>query len=620
MKLVIKIMLLVMNLHLFTYGNNSNFLYPTYLNLGESGEYYKDILYDYKEIPSSVYKRGYLKRFLSSPIAKELRADLGNFRDEMINKFYEESNKENADYITLSKEITERYVDWIRKYMMTVIPKDIKQDDFAVIAFGSIARQEIAGPYTDLEAAILLPDFSLKSMRIGRRIAERMSYRFNQTGENPKFPMHKKGFRPDEEANFPFNLAMHAKDKSIPEVYCLAFKSFGPKKLANHNGFDIAELEKEYAQNLYPFEGSLAFITTPANMAQYYTLSRYEIPFPLQLNKDSKISEWYLFANQFTQNIMLKPQYIYQQLKNGSCVKDIGSDQDIEEVAQNISDKMLTKELEVMSGFDSIGRNTFHLFGNKKLYDDYQEQTKKILDNEDNLRENAMVKILHGLILKFRKDRNGGQMFLLGNMPDPTDVKRVLYRFEEQVWSTIARLYDLPYQNIRDILNELVNIGLITENFANNRIELLNNAIGIRWRETIMVGEQLSVKQNYLSKKTYIKAINDIEKKIRTINVAISKNKKNTKFLEEKFKLTKQYNILKVLNPEAKNPAFPKKDLYLWINKYSKMSQDLFRRLIYFIGGIDNLEQKKYQIVNQDAFLDHITPPKIDINILKNIN
>src|SRR5687767_14926413 len=86
------------------------------LNLTTISDNYQDVLSDWSEIPSRIYKRNQVKEFLSSTNAKELRKDLGTFRDEMIEKFLKEAKSSNPDYFSLSKEITQKYLSWIRKY------------------------------------------------------------------------------------------------------------------------------------------------------------------------------------------------------------------------------------------------------------------------------------------------------------------------------------------------------------------------------------------------------------------------------------------------------------------------------------------------------------------------
>lgn len=592
------------------------------LVLDSDTDFFKDVLEDYKETPSDIFTKGQIKKYLSSPIAIKMRRDLGLFRDEMIEKYNQERRKLEPDYITLSQEMTKNYVNWIRKYMKTVVPKDISEEDFSIVAFGSMGRQEVAGPYTDLEAAILIKDQSSASIRVARRIAERMSYRFNQTGENPKLPLHIKGFRPDEEANFPFNFAMHAKGLTQGEAYCLAYKSLGPEKPEAKPGETTVSKEilqawkdeKEEAEKFYPFEGTWAFITSPNRLANYFNAARYEFPYPIKIDDKAKDESWFLFSKQFLTNHMLKPTYIASKLSESSCADDIGSEDKIIKVAEKISDRMSERELAVIGGFDSIGRNTFHLYGNKVLFDRFQAAANKVLDS-DNLREKAMIRILHGLILKFRKDINGGQMFLHGKLSDPTDVKRILYRFEEQVWSTIARLYDLPSQNIRDILHDLAQSGFLSEEFAKSRISLLNNAMGIRWKESILAGGQLGPRQNFLSKETFDEAVKTLEQKLDKLK-SKSPSTRHSNQIEE---LRKKLETLRTLDPSAADAAFPEQDIAAWRLQYSKMSQDLYKRVVHFVGGLNNIQNKRYEIANPDAFRDDALIPDVDISRLMKI-
>lgn len=658
----------------------SEFIAPR-LNLSSPVNFFKDALEDWKEIPSNIYSPGELKDFLSTTSATNIRYELGTFRDEMIEKFKEESQKDSPDYITLSQEITKKYIEWIRRYLKYTMPMGINENDFAIIAFGSMAREEVAGPYTDLEAAILIKNQDPISLATARALADNISSWFNQVGEHPKLPMQKKGFRPDEAANFPFNFALHAKGLTDAAAYCLAYKSLSPEKPASGlvtmneeqykvwlEGKDGKEWigKKEYLESYYPFEGTWAFINTPQNMAAYLRTANYEFPWPVVLSESAKEEDWYRFGEKFMKNPMLDIDNIYRELSNSSCAREIGDSKAIADAAGKIRDIMAKNELNVLSGFDSISRNTFHLFGNKALFDEYQEEASKVLDGTDNLREKAMVRILHGLILKFRKAQNGGDMFLNGNFGDVTDVKRILYRFEEQVWTTIGRIANLGVQNIRDVLNEFADGGFISRDFANGRIELLNNALGLRWKETILAGEQTSSLQDFVSKTAHQKEIDSKEASIVALEEQIDtllksqsyRNAKNSidqlkailknetdaakkpgiradlqlkkaqfslveaQYLQLNNKLIstqKKVAILKALDPDAPDPYFTKENIEKWRTVYSKMSQDLFKRLVHFVGGLDNIENKEYKIANPDAFKEDAVIPDIDIPRLMKI-
>jgi hypothetical protein len=645
------------------------------LHLDSPVTFFKDAVADWVPIPSMIYSPDELKDFLSTTTATNIRYELGTFRDEMIAKFWEENSKAEPDYITLSQEITKKYVEWIRRYLKNTMPMGISENDFAIVAFGSMARDEVAGPYTDLEAAVLIKNQDPVSLATARSLAQNISFWFNQVGEHPKLPMQKKGFRPDEAANFPFNLALHARGLTDASAYCLAFKSLPPPKPASGLVKMTSEeysawletsdakkwiSQKEYLETAYPFEGTWAFINTPQNMANYFKTANYEFPWPVVLNENSKDEDWYVFGQKSMKNPMLDLDYIYRELSNSQCARDIGDAKAIASAAGKIRDKMIKSELNVIAGFDSIGRNTLHLFGNATLFDDYQQEVSRVLDGPDNLREKAFVRILHGLLLKFRKDNNGGQMFLNGQLGDVTDVKRILYRFEEQVWTTIGRLAQLPVQNVREILIQLADGGFISQEFAGQRIELLNNALGLRWKETILAGEQTSSSQDFISKAAYDKEVQKKEQSISALKTEIStildssayRNAKNSlaqlklilkneadatkkaairadlnlkkgefealeaehiKLNNKLISTTNKLKVLKALDPEAADPYFTKEDVAKWRDIYSKMSQDLYKRLLSFVGGIEALENKEYSMKNPDAFKDSFVAPEVDV-------
>jgi len=595
------------------------------LNLYRIRDQFTDVLENWREIPSRLYRRDQVREFLSSEAAKELRKDLGAFRDEMTTKFLAEVKKRKPDFFSLSKEITQKYLKWIDKYLKKTLPIGVTVNDFALIGFGSMAREEVAGLYTDLEAAILIENSDPASLFLARSLAENISTWFNMAGEHPNMPMQQKGFRPDEEANFPFNFSLFAKGMTDAEAYCLAYRSLPrlSEQFLSDEEFEILKGENESKKRLYPFEGSWAFITTPENLASYFKGANYDMPFfpfPKLPERKDKQESWYRFAMKFITNKMFDKNYIERELRWSSCADQIMRESTIGQIAQEIRERMIMKEMPVINYFDSIGRNTVHIFGKKELFDQYQEQAKKILDGPDKLRERGMVKILHGLLLKFRKEKNGGEIFLNGNLPEITDVKRILYRFDEQIWTTLARLYDLSHQNVRDIINEFVARKFITRKFANKHIDLLNSALGLRWKESILAQGQLSTQMNYLDKEKHTEAIAKKEGSINILEEKIKFMKRNnvafSKIASVYEKLTSEKNklrILQALDPMANDPAISKAEIEKWRKVYAPALEDLYRRVLYFVGGPERIENKEYAIANPDAFKEELEKvPEVD--------
>src|SRR6185503_11448037 len=118
------------------------FAYSAKLELSSSVDHLKDVLDEYKELPSDLFKAGEVKSFLSKKSAKEMRAELALFRNQMIEKYKAESKKEKPDYFSLSKEISKKYKEWIKLNVKKALPPDINVEDFALVAFGSLARDE----------------------------------------------------------------------------------------------------------------------------------------------------------------------------------------------------------------------------------------------------------------------------------------------------------------------------------------------------------------------------------------------------------------------------------------------------------------------------------------------
>jgi hypothetical protein len=623
-----------------------------------SEDYFQDILKSYKEIPSDLFKRRELRNFLSTSSAKKMRAELGYFRDQMIARYKAESKRKNPNYFALSKEISEKYKDWIRRNVDRALGADINRRNFALVAFGSLARDEVAGLFTDLEAAILVKDLEKNSIKLGRSVAANVSLWFNQSGENPRLPMQKKGFRPDEEANFPFNFALFARNMDDAQAYCMALKAEGSPKPKDPKAQDKWKDDQEYVKRYYPFEGTFAFITTPKNLAAYFHGTSYDFPFPVVLNDESVDTEWYKFAKQFMTNEMLSEKYIEEKLAGSPCKDKFTAKDALSKAAKTVATTMAKKEIGVISGFDSLGRNSIFLSGNKRIFDNYTNEKKKVLDGRDNLREYAMIHILHGIILKFRADKYGGQIFLNGKFPeDVTDVKRILYRFGEQVFSTLGVLYNADSQNVRDIINFLVTKGILGKALATKQKAVINAALGLRWKESILAGEQLNPNQNFLSASAYAAEVQKVEQKIADLNTQLEnlvkerkqfeltkslsgilnnkpdakeeaaelaefrkkQSEKRIRISEELVGANKRLQVLKALNPEAKDPLFTEKDLAQWRDVYSKDLQDLFTRLVYFVGGVDNLKEKNYIIANPDAFKDNVDVPAVDIEALMSI-
>jgi uncharacterized protein YhaN len=203
----------------------------------------------------------------------------------------------------------------------------------------------------------------------------------------------------------------------------------------------------------------------------------------------------------------------------------------------------------------------------------------------------------------------------------------------------------------------LVTKGILGKALATKQKAVINAALGLRWKESILAGEQLNPNQNFLSASAYAAEVQKVEQKIADLNTQLEnlvkerkqfeltkslsgilnnkpdakeeaaelaefrkkQSEKRIRISEELVGANKRLQVLKALNPEAKDPLFTEKDLAQWRDVYSKDLQDLFSRLVYFVGGVENLKEKNYIIANPDAFKDNVDVPAVDIEALMSI-
>lgn len=498
-----------------------------------------------------------------------LRKEFHDLQQKYISKFKTLQNKPNSNYIKLSKDFSQALAQWLSDKINGIIRDDDMKKEMAIVAFGSLARLE-AGPVTDLEVALIWND-SYKDKetrdRISFSFANQMARTFEGLIGHPLFGL--KGFRLDEENASPFHLTPWAQNLSLKDAYCWAAQSLPSR--------GETEEQREFKHKFfYPFEGTWAYTSTPKGLAG---LTNYVYQNPEEKKE--------LLAQ--TSSIFLNKKYILSQLKQ--C-KDINLDTpQLKTLADRIYNRLMRNEKSVASFFRFIQRNFRLLNGDENVFKQFEEDIKTILDSPYTAGMPYRQKIardgFRSLIRDFQLVGNG--MFISGELPDVTDLKRYHYRLEEQVLTNLSLYYDLGVQNAYEIIKALREKSLIGEKFAKDLYERLNEITRLRWKEQIAIGEQLKTNYNFLTLKAYEENLTILNEKIadadEIINDKNSPKIANTLAKQNKSDAQSLLRVMKKLKPLGEDSVFDATEISLLKNKIIPGEVDLIKRIKSFLGS-----------------------------------
>ncbi len=150
---------------------------------------------------------------------------------------------------------------------------------------------------------------------------------------------------------------------------------------------------------------------------------------------------------------------------------------------------MTAKEKEVANGVSSIVRNIRYLYGDKKIFDHYMAAREKYLQgltlysnpNYSNRREEIAY---FNLEYDLKKHGIPGSAIAMGKLGDIIAPKLTLYRFPEEVLTSLGFWYNVGVQNTAQIADKLVAMGRMSKQWGDALKDLMNFTLCLRLKKT----------------------------------------------------------------------------------------------------------------------------------------
>jgi hypothetical protein len=168
-------------------------------------------------------------------------------------------------------------------------------------------------------------------------------------------------------------------------------------------------------------------------------------------------------------------------------------DPDLPRKLQNIS-TIPQKEKNLAMGAFAIARNIRHLYGDKTVFDKYMKAREKYLQGppQDSTYHKNRREELSYYLLKYDAAKHGkpGSAIAEGKLGDIIDIKGTLYRFPEEVLTSLGFLYNVKAQNTIQVADELVGLKRMSPEWGNALKELMNFTMCLRLRKQMILGKQ----------------------------------------------------------------------------------------------------------------------------------
>jgi hypothetical protein len=526
-----------------------------------------------------------------------IREELYRIRQKYIKKFKAIEDSPKADFLGLVKEITRETMDFTAKYLDKARPQSVTKDEVAFISFGSMARGE-AGIITDLEGSLLWDEKAIGKEALGMDYGQALSNILNGLLGHPIYGT--RGFRLDEAEHSPFHRAPWANKLSLPETFCWAIKATSKGGSPESKSF-----RKTY---FYPFEGSWAYTNATPELLADYVKSGYIENWPsiwdTKLRPKDYESDWYKWVKPYLTPTLIQATYVTKSLKNGSCARDLTKEQ-IEKFAGSIASRLERTEISTISNFPQLSRNRVFVYGNKNLFDEFDRGREDILnDNHHYLRKKLTFKFLYELVDHFGDPKRG---IATGKAGDVVDIKRVNYRFEEQLLTNLAFLLDLEQQNQGDIIQKLVAMDLFGKDFGQKSLDRVNQIFRLRIKKQAALQSQLPPKMQFLTKEAHEDKLKELKATAGKLKAKIRhahKSASNVEILEAKDQL-KEVNadlaLMPKLIPGEDDSIFTPKDVTYIRESLFPEQADLLKRLKAFLADNKDKTRDKFDF---SAFMD----------------
>lgn len=254
---------------------------------------------------------------------------------------------------------------------------------------------------------------------------------------------------------------------------------------------------------------------------------------------------------------------------------------------------MSQKEKNIAVGAFAIARNVRHLYGDKAVFDKYVVARDKYLQGppQDATYHKTRREELSYYLLKFDADKHGksGSMIATGKLGDIIDIKRTLYRFPEEVLTTLGFMYNVGVQNTAHIADKLVAMKRMSPEWGNTLKDLMNFTLCLRLKKQIKFGKQgllVPVTQKGFNELKQLYA-NDLATANKSLAAATAAQ--NTKAIGQAemdiVKAKVNMKDLEKLTPGKLDSILNSEIITLLNNKYLPLEKKLLETLNKFTAG-----------------------------------
>lgn len=421
--------------------------------------------------PLKIKARNWGKKYAKiSQVFKKVtddRTELNDLRSHHIRQFQRAYETGSVDTQAITHQITKDTIAYLNHRVEQEIAKlGPTPCKFSIFTMGSMARQE-TGFITDLEIGFLVEKNNFSSQKYFSHLAQRLSDRLFLLGEHPS--VGGKGLRIDEADNAPLHMKFFAR---------YADPSWA-KTLMND------ALVKRNREAM-PFEGSRPYIATPEEFSAYFhpNFLKKHIFYDRAAYKsfrDTLIDKNYKLERKRLQNKMKSNSELYEEVRHW-----------VEASIKPFS----PREQNVAKSVANLGRNIAYVFGDRGIYKKFMKGRERILSEpsknkhfhyKTRRQEIAFTKMIDENV-KYLQDPNN--FIMTGKIGESIDLKRQLYRYCEQVFTTLGFYYNLGTQNTTEITKRLVERHIMTPQFGEETLDLLNFVSVLRLKEQSILRKQ----------------------------------------------------------------------------------------------------------------------------------
>lgn len=498
-----------------------------------------------------------LKNLIGLKQAPKDRKALSEFRTKYYDKIWLEHQKSNPDFVALTKNISDDFRSLITKMVAEEVARLGKAPcEFSLLALGSLARKE-CGPITDLEIGFCIQEKTIESYEYFYKLSQRIADRLFLLGEHPD--LGEKGLRLDEADNAPPYLKFFARNATPEQTQKLL-----------QEAIENREFDK------IPFAGSRAFIGTPEDFASYAKVGFKQDRRTLRQEKDKLIAQHITGKGLSRKEENARLFWINQITRPFSAREN--------RIAQSFGTQ--------------LGRNTTHVYGNKKLYDAFLAKRERVL-SEKGVGEPLTQRQTIARSKLMKEDigqhiQKGTSIFLEGKLGKTLDIKRELYRFVEQFVTNLGFYYKTHNQNTFDVVNELVARNILDADFGAQLKDYIQFSLGLRLKKQAILKRQGFA--TYISEEKFVKDKEDLEEKIEGLQKSIDylvSAKGDMGAIEAKrrqvFKL--QHDLEHMIDMRPGNILSPE-DIQMLETKYAPLAKEIFDKAQAWVKDPNALRAK----------------------------